>query len=851
MQSMRFSSREIALLGLMAALWAVVEVTVGGMLKTWHLPFGGSVLAAFGVVVLLTARASVPRRWSSLLIGIATAGIRLASGFGGAVFAAVGILAEAAVVEAVLSTGSSVSRPRKMAAGGLALLWALAHPFVVQGYLAGLGPEKVFRFTIAPIIGRDNPASVQAVFAILVLAIVHVALGFSMVLFVDRILLAPGARAGRGADVRGAGPKSMPPSAGGGAATLVAALVALAFAIAPDAARAQTPADAREPGSLNGPKPPLYALPEYTVFGTRLYGPYSVFDLDALDILDAGAVDLPEILELVPGLVVRSDSRGEQRLSARGLAEREISVLVDGVPVSDPYSGLVNLAAVLAGGVGAVRVTKGPAASVYGANAMGGIVEVTTFDAGRSGVCYMLSGGTDGRYSGHVSGAGAVGRVRLSGGAAARAVSDFSLPASFSPGVWEDGGTRDHSAREDLFLWGRAAWNPTARTAAALSVQRSDGRRDVPASSSADRPRFWSFPLWRETRTVGSLSWRPGNVHLESRVFYSANDNQLASYADPERTQRRWLSTVANHALGGYVYSELSGIEGQRISAGVNVRGDVARIQSDVGAEWREYDATTTSLFAQDMVAIGENDRLAVALNADVMSGTGRFLARLNPQAAWTHRLGDRFSVRLLGASKTRFPTLKEWFSPEIGNPDLRPERCLSGEIELAKRTVSGSTLSLLVFEQRVTDMIASSGSGAPAGNIGSVRSWGAEIAARQKVGESLNIDIALAMSSARDTENDRLVPLVPRTACRVSSSFSRGPVRCVAKVARIGSRSGPAGESLPAYYLVGARAFYDAGWGTLFAGAENILDILYEDEEGFPQPGRGFEIGVLREFFE
>jgi outer membrane cobalamin receptor len=846
----RFSSREIALLGLMAALWSVVEITVGGMIKVWHVPFGGSVLAACGVVVLLTARASVPRRWSSLLIGIATAGIRLASGFGGAIFAALGILAESVVVEAVLSTGSSVSRPRKTAAGALALLWALAHPFVVQGYLAGLGPRGVFRFTIAPIIGRDDPASAQAVFAILALVVLHVALGVSMVLFVDRILLAPGARAGRSGDTRGDRPKSMPPATGGGAGMLTVVLVALALALAPGAAPAQTPDDARDPVSLDGPKP-LYALPEYTVFGTRLYGPYSVFQLDALDILDAGATDLPEVLELVPGLVVRTDSRGEQRLSARGLAEREITVLVDGVPVSDPYSGLVNLAAVLAGGIGAVRVTKGPAATVYGANAMGGIVEVATPGAERSGLCYMLSGGTDGRYSGHVSGAGTLGRVRLSGGVAARAASDFSLPASFSPAQWEDGGTRDHSAREDLFLWGRAAWSPTDRTAAAISVQVSDGRRDVPASSSASRPRFWSFPFWRETRAVGSLSWRPGSVYLESRLFCSTNDNQLASYADPERTQRRWLSSVANRALGGYLYSELRGIEGQRISAGINVRGDEAGIQSDAGAEWREYEATTTSLFAQDVLAISENDRLAVAMNADVMSGTGRLLARLNPQAAWTHRLGDGVSVRLLGATKTRFPTLKEWFSPEIGNPALKPERCVSGEVEVAKRTVSGSTLSLLVFQQRVTDMIASSGSGDPASNIGSVRSWGAELAVRQEVGEALDVDVALAMTSARDTGNGSYVPLVPRTTCTVSASYARGPLRCVTKVARVGSRTGLAGESLPAYYLMDARGSYDAGWGTLFAGAENVFDILYEDEEGFPQPGRGFEIGVLREFFE
>jgi outer membrane receptor protein involved in Fe transport len=157
----------------------------------------------------------------------------------------------------------------------------------------------------------------------------------------------------------------------------------------------------------------------------------------------------------------------------------------------------------------------------------------------------------------------------------------------------------------------------------------------------------------------------------------------------------------------------------------------------------------------------------------------------------------------------------------------------------------------LLLFDQRVTDMIASAGSGDTARNLGSVQSRGAELAVRQRVTEALDVDVALAMTSARDTETERYVPLVPRTTCTVSASYARGPVRCATKVARVGSRSGAGGESLPAYYLMDARGFYDAGWGTLFVGADNIFDVLYEDEEGFPQPGRGFEVGVLREFFE
>ncbi|MFH1864579.1 MAG: hypothetical protein ABIK85_01725, partial [Candidatus Eisenbacteria bacterium] len=166
-RQVRFTSREIALLGLMAALWGVIEITVGGMIKTWHVPFGGSLLSTFGVVILLTARGSVPRRWSSILIGVVAAGVRLASGFGGAVFAAIGIVAEALIVELVLSLWPSSRLRARLLAGILAVMWALVHPFVVQGYMAGLGPAKVYSFTIGLIAGQESLGSGQALLVFL------------------------------------------------------------------------------------------------------------------------------------------------------------------------------------------------------------------------------------------------------------------------------------------------------------------------------------------------------------------------------------------------------------------------------------------------------------------------------------------------------------------------------------------------------------------------------------------------------------------------------------------------------------------------------------------------------------
>ena len=844
----RFTSREIALLGLMAALWGVIEITVGGMIKTWHIPFGGSFLSTFGVVILLTARGSVPRRWSSILIGVVAAGIRLASGFGGAVFAALGILAEALIVELVLSLWPSSRLRARLLAGVLAVMWALVHPFLIQGYLAGLGPAKVYSFTVGLIAGQESLGSAQALLVFLSIVLIHAVLGVCAVLFVDRIILAPYTRArSSGAQGSNAEPGGGPSDVARRTGSIILLLAMLLAAGAPHALAQQSESSRLAAGV--GPAGTYWLLPEFTVVGSRLFGPYTVLELGAEEVVGAGAENLSDALELVPGMVVRTNSRGEAKLSTRGLAEREMVVLVDGVPISDPYNGSVNTSMILTGAIGKVSVTKGPVASVYGANALGGVVEVTTAGSERTGLSYLLSAGSDGKYSGFVSGGGDVGRVHLSGGLAANGGSEFGLPESYTPERWEDGGERDHSAREDVFAWGRASWKLNPNADAFVSMQVADGRRDVPSSASAERPRFWKFPFWRETRTIGSVGWRPSDSMLvEGKVFYGTNDNQLAAYSDFDRTNLRWLSTVSNRVYGGYVYTELEAFSGQRISSGLNVKRDVASRQSDIGEDWVDYEATTMSVFGQDVFSLGRDDLVAIAVNADAMAGEDVSLFRVNPQASWSRRLPADFTVRVLGGMKTRFPTLKEWFSPEIGNPDLRPELSTSLEAEITKRTSRGSRLSLLAFEQWVTDMIVSAGGGDPCRNVGSVTSVGAELGLRHDITDELDINLSYAMTSAKDDETGISVPLVPKTMAIGAATYERGRATCQARVTRVGSRPESDGDGLEPYVLVDLRAIYETAWGDLFVGAENVLDVLYEDEAGFPQPGRRFEFGVMRE---
>lgn len=138
-----------------------------------------------------------------------------------------------------------------------------------------------------------------------------------------------------------------------------------------------------------------------------------VYDVQLSSMQKTIAAD--EALRLVPGVKVDNGTdgsrvhvyiRGQGILSESGF--RGIQVLLDGVPINDPGGYCPDLYDVDWGTVKNVEVVRGLAASLYGANATGGIINITTFDGGKKPVNSMLSASA-GSYGfwkilGHVDG---------------------------------------------------------------------------------------------------------------------------------------------------------------------------------------------------------------------------------------------------------------------------------------------------------------------------------------------------------------------------------------------------------------------------------------------------------------
>ena len=134
---MRLSTRELATIAVFGTLWGLSEITLGSVLKSLNVPFSGAVLSAIGLMVGLVGRAFVPKKGSTLFIGVIAMLLKLFSLSGVIIGPMVGIFSEALIAEIVLSLSGPPRRASFLLAGALGVAWNLVQPFVTGPLLFG------------------------------------------------------------------------------------------------------------------------------------------------------------------------------------------------------------------------------------------------------------------------------------------------------------------------------------------------------------------------------------------------------------------------------------------------------------------------------------------------------------------------------------------------------------------------------------------------------------------------------------------------------------------------------------------------------------------------------------------
>ncbi|MFW5736902.1 MAG: TonB-dependent receptor, partial [Halanaerobium sp.] len=106
----------------------------------------------------------------------------------------------------------------------------------------------------------------------------------------------------------------------------------------------------------------------------------SIEVIDQEEIEESSAQNLAELISSVSGIQINNFGglAGSKNISVRGSDSNQVLILIDGQSINTKFVGDVDLGGILLSNVKKVEILKGPASSVYGANALGGVVNIIT-----------------------------------------------------------------------------------------------------------------------------------------------------------------------------------------------------------------------------------------------------------------------------------------------------------------------------------------------------------------------------------------------------------------------------------------------------------------------------------------
>jgi outer membrane receptor protein involved in Fe transport len=386
------------------------------------------------------------------------------------------------------------------------------------------------------------------------------------------------------------------------------------------------------------------------------------------------------------GITMRPGPDGGTAPTLRGSAPDEVLVLLDGLPLNDPYTGRADLRRVPTATVEEVRLYPGAQGAVFGGRAIAGVVEIVS--RGHAPGELALSAGSHGRVGG--TAAGQIGSVAAS-------VSREGLADGYGYSLPAVRGTGDATRLNA----GGQIWSFNLRRAGETEVilRGSASERGLPGPVTNPTPTAhasdWS--VLGAVRHRGHLDVGADVQLLQSR-FRDSSPPLGASYDSESRGLETNLRLARQLLLNGSRLGLRLGMgagytayQGDNIPAG----SDQARGSLDLQAIWR----------AADRLALSSSGRIDWWSGLDLPVGSLR--------ADLRYALGGVILTAAAGSSVAA-PVLADLFFREGNsvrvNPNLQPER-VRWEVEVGARRagrVEGLEveLGLRGFAGRVDDMV-------------------------------------------------------------------------------------------------------------------------------------------------
>jgi len=596
--------------------------------------------------------------------------------------------------------------------------------------------------------------------------------------------------------------------------TRQAAAVSLALAIISSSAFADgpIPADSVVVTATRTPQRAVDVIADTTV-------------IDAEEIARSGAGSVADILQRQRGIEIsRNGPAGTAtNVFIRGANANQVVVLLDGVRIGSSTTGTASWNAVPLGSIDRIEVVYGPLSTLYGADAIGGVIQIFT----RKGEGAPVVTGA--------IGAGSNATLQADAGISGSSGGDHALNYAFSAGYEEsDGysstrpGASGYNADEDGYRRRSAAGRVSMVVAPGIDVgvqflasrlfsQYDSGTANYDVHSDNDLNTAAVFmsnqflPNWRSTVQFARSEDKSGN--------FSNATASGASQIDTQQDEFTWQNNIAigpdtlqllyNHRKEEVESMRRSRITNSYAAAYSAKRGDHL---VDVSAR-------------QDRSVYGSKNTGAAGYGYDFGNGLRA-----------TASVGTSF----------RAPTFNELYFPGYGLPTNKPEKGRNREVGL-RYDGNGYQLDATYFHNRLTDMIVSS-TPCPDGinrscayNVNKAVLEGFSLAANTRL---MDVDLraSLDWQDPRDETTGKQLARRAKKHAAFAADYTVGTLKSGAELTVSGERFDDAANArrLGGYGLLNLYTTWQftPDWSLLLR-LDNVADKHYEIARNYGTSGR------------
>jgi vitamin B12 transporter len=539
------------------------------------------------------------------------------------------------------------------------------------------------------------------------------------------------------------------------------------------------------------------------------------------EIARSPAQSLAELLQRQPGAeIVQNGGPGSvSGVFLRGANTTQTLVLVDGIRLTSSTTGATALEAIPLDQIERIEVLRGPASSLYGADAIGGVIQVFT----RRGTGDDLSGNFAAGYgtystrtvTGGVS--GSVGPLRLSvqgGGAKSVGFNAIVNPANFSYNDDLDG-----YSNANVSVYATLPWADGQQLTAQYLHNRLNNQFD-------GGPGF-------DDRTITTID-----------TWQVASRNQLAPF---------WVSllsagegvddSVSETGFGNFPFKtkQLQYLWQNDFTLPLGLL--------TAGLERREERVTTTDDFAvtsrntNSVFGIYRLQYGGSSLQANVRrDDSSQYGGKTTGAIAYGYQFAPSFRMTAGYSTGFRPPTFNDLYFPDFSNPSLQPESSRNVEVGayLYGSTSEGTwEFRAIGYRNRVSQQIVLDSNFIPQ-NIQRALLEGVTLGVNAQYGNT-TITASLDLGSPEDSVTGKLLPRRAREHGALTLLQTIGPVRVGAEVIASSFRYDDAANTrrLAGYGILNLTVEWDVakGW-TLFVRGNNVFDQDYQLAADFSTGG-------------